>query len=177
MCEKNAKPSETIKGIPYRQLKIGVGKEKWTDEKRCVQSNRFQKKKKIEKCLFVKLVSIRIFFFSSFSFLLSISLFRVALTPAVTSALIKKGFTINIEEGAGYAAKFRDDDYSKAGAKIVNSSAALASDIVLKVRQPHDSDIPLLRDSSTLISFLYPARNKPLIDKLSAKKMNAFGTN
>lgn len=102
-------------------------------------------------------------------------LFRVAITPAVTTTLVKKGFTVNIEEGAGFPAKFRDDDYSKAGANIVNSSIALSSDIVLKVRQPHDSDIPLFRDNSTLISFLYPARNKPLIDKLSAKKMNAFG--
>lgn len=90
---------------------------------------------------------------------------------------MKKGFTVNIEEGAGFSAKFRDDDYSKAGANIVNSATALSSDIVLKVRQPHDSDIPLLRDNSTLISFLYPARNKPLIDKLSSKKMNAFGMN
>lgn len=101
---------------------------------------------------------------------------RVALTPAVTSALVKKGFTVNVEQGAGFSAKFRDDDYAKAGANIVNSNTALSSDIVLKVRQPHDSDIPLLRDNSTLISFLYPARNKTLIDKLSAKKMNAFGT-
>lgn len=97
------------------------------------------------------------------------------MTPVVTAALVKKGFTINIEEGAGYSAKFRDDDYANAGGKIVNSNTALSSDIVLKVRQPHDTEIPLLRDNSTLISFLYPARNKPLIDKLSAKKMNAFG--
>lgn len=82
---------------------------------------------------------------------------------------------MQIEEGAGFGAKFRDDDYSKAGAKIVNAQTALQSDILLKVRQPHDTEVPLLRDNSTLISFLYPARNKPLIDKLSAKKMNAFG--
>lgn len=89
--------------------------------------------------------------------------------------MIKKGFTINIEQGAGFDAKFRDEDYSNAGAKIVDAKAALQSDIVLKVRQPHDNDIPLLRDNSTLISFLYPAKNKALIDQLSAKKMNAFG--
>lgn len=88
---------------------------------------------------------------------------------------MKKGFTVNIEEGAGFSAKFRDDDYAQVGGKIVNAQTALASDIVLKVRQPHETDIPLLRDNSTLISFLYPARNKPLIDTLSQKKMNAFG--
>lgn len=97
------------------------------------------------------------------------------MTPAVTATLIKKGFTVNIEQGAGFNAKFRDEDYANAGGKIVDAKTALSSDIVLKVRQPHDSDIPLLRDNSTLVSFLYPGRNKPLIDKLSNKKMNAFG--
>lgn len=100
----------------------------------------------------------------------------MALTPVVTAAFVKKGFTVNVEEGAGFSAKFRDDDFAKAGANIVNANTALSSDIVLKVRQPHDSDIPLLRDNSTLISFFYPARNQALIDKLSAKKMNVFGT-
>lgn len=133
LCEQNGKSNESIKGIPYKKLKIGVAKEKWNDEK------------------------------------------RVALSPAVTAALIKKGFTVNIEQGAGFEAKFRDADYANAGANLVDAKTALSSDIVLKVRQPHDIDIPLLRDNSTLISFLYPARNKPLIDQLSQKKMNAFG--
>lgn len=82
---------------------------------------------------------------------------------------------MNIEQGAGFEAKFRDADYANAGANLVDAKTALSSDIILKVRQPHDTDIPLLRDNSTLISFLYPARNKPLIDQLSQKKMNAFG--
>lgn len=41
LFEKSAKPSESIKGIPYKQLKIGVGKEKWTDEKRCVTERNY----------------------------------------------------------------------------------------------------------------------------------------
>lgn len=164
VCEKNAKPSESIQGIPYKQLKIGVGKEKWIDEKRCVIATKIAQFKWDE--IRREINGSHIFIFT----------YRVALTPVVTAALVKKGFTVNIEEGAGFAAKFRDDDFAKAGANIVNSNAALSSDIILKVRQPHDSDIPLLRDNSTLISFLYPARNKTLIDKLSAKNMNAFGT-
>lgn len=100
---------------------------------------------------------------------------RVAITPTVTSTLTKKGFIVNVEQGAGLGAKFRDDDYAKAGADIVDAKHALQSDIVLKVRQPHDVDIPLMRDNATLISFLYPARNKALIDQLSRKKMNVFG--
>lgn len=101
--------------------------------------------------------------------------FSVALTPAATATLAKKGFTVDVEAGAGFDAKFRDDDYAKAGANITDAKTALQSDILLKVRQPHDSEIPLFKDRSTLISFLYPAKNKELIDRLSQKKMNAFG--
>lgn len=42
LCEQNAKPSESIKGIPYKNLKIGVGKEKWTDERRYVTYTLFE---------------------------------------------------------------------------------------------------------------------------------------
>lgn len=49
------------------------------------------------------------------------------------------------------------------------------SDILLKVRQPMDSEVDLLRQGQTLISFLYPGQNKDLIDKLATKKINAFG--
>ncbi len=51
----------------------------------------------------------------------------------------------------------------------------LISDIVLKVRQPLESEVGLFKDSGNLISFLYPAQNKDVIDKLAAKKMTAFG--
>lgn len=49
------------------------------------------------------------------------------------------------------------------------------SDLVLKVRQPQDSEVPLFQPNTTLISFLYPGQNKPLIEKLAEKKINAFG--
>lgn len=100
---------------------------------------------------------------------------RVALTPAATATLVKKGFTVNVEAGAGFEAKFRDDEYKKAGGVIVDDKTALQSDILLKVRQPNESEIPLFKPNSTLISFLYPAKNKALIDSLSKRKMNAFG--
>lgn len=100
---------------------------------------------------------------------------RVAITPAVTATLVQKGFTVQIEQGAGFEAKFRDDDYAKAGGKIVDAKSALDTDILLKVRQPHEQEIPLLKERSTLISFLYPAQNKELINKLADRKLNAFG--
>ncbi|BES95303.1 NADP transhydrogenase [Nesidiocoris tenuis] len=99
---------------------------------------------------------------------------RVALTPAVTAALTKKGFTVNVEEGAGLGAKFRDSDYKSAGAKIVNKENAFSTDLILKVRQPSEDEVALFKPDSTLISFLYPGQNKALIDKLAQRKINAF---
>lgn len=62
---------------------------------------------------------------------------RVAITPAVTQTLTKKGFKLIIEENAGQQAKFPNDDYEKAGAKITNLAQIYAnSDLLLKVRAP-----------------------------------------
>ena len=59
---------------------------------------------------------------------------RVALTPAATANLVKKGIKVNIEKGAGALASFNDDDYGKAGAQIVDKNTAFSSDVVLKVK-------------------------------------------
>nr|CAH7751276.1 unnamed protein product [Callosobruchus chinensis] len=52
---------------------------------------------------------------------------RVALVPAAVEALIKKGFTVNVEENAGLEAKIRNADFEKSGAKIVNTESAFNS--------------------------------------------------
>ena len=56
-----------------------------------------------------------------------VSILRVAITPAVTATLAKKGFTVNIEPGAGIEARFRNDDYTAAGAKLVDRDAVYHS--------------------------------------------------
>lgn len=56
--------------------------------------------------------------------LLTVIFYRVALSPQVTAALVKKGFTVNIEKGAGVQAKFRDEDYLAAGGNIVDGNKA-----------------------------------------------------
>merc|ERR1719228_70100 len=100
---------------------------------------------------------------------------RVAITPAVTAMLTKKGFTVNVESGAGTLAQFRDDAYAAEGAKIVDRAAAFQQDITLKLRQPSVEEAALFRDNSTLYSFLYPAQNKDLIETLGKKQLTAFG--
>lgn len=100
---------------------------------------------------------------------------RVSVTPAVAATFVKNGFTVQVEAGAGFEAKFRDQDYIDAGAKIVDATTAFQSDIVLKVRQPLDNEIPMMKENATLVSFLYPAQNKDLVGKLAERKINAFG--
>nr|KAF6366737.1 nicotinamide nucleotide transhydrogenase [Pipistrellus kuhlii] len=101
---------------------------------------------------------------------------RVALSPAGVQALVKQGFNVVVESGAGEASKFSDDHYRAAGAQIQGTKEVLASDLVVKVRAPmlnptldiHEAD--LLKSSGTLISFIYPAQNPDLLDKLSKRK-------
>jgi len=100
---------------------------------------------------------------------------RVALTPAAATVLIKKGFTVNIEEGAGLESRFRNEDYANAGAKVVDKVTAFQSDLVLKIRQPTTDEVGKFKEGGTLISFLYPGQNKELVDQLLAKKLTAFG--
>lgn len=110
---------------------------------------------------------------------------RVALTPANTALLLKKGFKqVLVEEGAGFQAQFADEDYKNAGGKIATRDAVYEqSDVLLKVRAPvlekglssSKTEIDMIRDGSTLISFMYPAQNKQLVDLLAKKKITAFG--
>ena len=102
---------------------------------------------------------------------------RVAVTPESAQQLQKLGFKVAIEAGAGENAHFSDDSYQEAGVEIVDDVKALwaDSDIVMKVRAPEchpalgleESD--LLREGGTLISFIWPAQNEALMDKLKAR--------
>lgn len=100
---------------------------------------------------------------------------RVALSPAVVSQLVKKGFTVKVEDSAGAKASFRNEDYINAGAQIVKVNDVYNADIVVKIRQPILDEVGLLKPNSTLISFLYPAQNKNILDEMAKKNITAFG--
>eukprot|EP01114_Cavostelium_apophysatum_P018323 TRINITY_DN564_c0_g1_i1.p1 TRINITY_DN564_c0_g1~~TRINITY_DN564_c0_g1_i1.p1 ORF type:complete len:1114 (-),score=361.87 TRINITY_DN564_c0_g1_i1:76-3417(-) len=101
---------------------------------------------------------------------------RVAISPDNVALLLKKGFkAVLIEEGAGDGARWSDKDYAASGAKIVKGSQLYqTADVILKVRAPTEDEVNLLRENTTLISFLYPAQNKNLVDRLAEKKVNVF---
>lgn len=103
---------------------------------------------------------------------------RVAATPDTATRLQKLGFEVLIESGAGEFANFPDDAYTQAECKIVPDAQTLwtEADIVLKVRPPdmhpdlNKHETELLREGGTLISFIWPAQNQDLLDKLAGRK-------
>ena len=97
---------------------------------------------------------------------------RVATVPEVVEKLIKLGFAVSVETGAGDAANCSDDSYRAAGAQIVDSAAALwaGSDIVFKVCVPTPAEVDLMREGGILIGFIWPAQNPELMQQLTAKK-------
>ena len=126
------KAEEKVLGVPYKNLSVGIPKERFPNEQ------------------------------------------RVAISPSAVALLVKKGFTVNIEDGAGMEAKFTNADFEAAGAKILGQKEAFQSDIVLKVRAPLEKEVGLLKPNSTLISFLYPAQNTALVEQLNNRKVNSF---
>jgi NAD(P) transhydrogenase len=105
---------------------------------------------------------------------------RVAITPQNVALLLKKGFSrVIVESGAGEGAQFTDEAYRKAGAIIAAKDAVWSqSDILLKVRAPSIdepvNEVNAMREGTTIISFLYPAQNKPVVDALAARGLTSF---
>ncbi len=97
---------------------------------------------------------------------------RVATVPDVVEKLVKLGFSVAVESGAGDAANFADDTYRAVGAEVVATPAELwaKSDIILKVRAPSPAEVGLMREGGTLISFIWPAQNPELMQMLAGKK-------
>ena len=107
---------------------------------------------------------------------------RAAATPETVGQLVKLGYTVAIEAGAGEGAQFADEAYRAAGAQIVADTRALwaQSDIVLKVRAPGQhpklgvDEAELLREGSTLLSFIWPAQNPQLLERLKARRVTVI---
>ena len=101
---------------------------------------------------------------------------RVATVPEVVEKLIKLGFSVAVESGAGDAANCSDDTYRAAGATVADSAAALwsGSDIVFKVRPPSADEVALMREGQILIGFIWPAQNPDLMQLLAARKVTVL---
>ncbi len=101
---------------------------------------------------------------------------RVAITPAGALSLIKLGHSLLIEQGAGEGSSFTDNDYRKAGCKIVKTLAEVWSnvDLLVKVKEPDLSEFQFFRPELILFDFLHLASLPELAQELLNKKVTAF---
>jgi NAD(P) transhydrogenase subunit alpha len=96
---------------------------------------------------------------------------RVATVPEVVERLVKLGFRVAVESGAGDAANFPDEAYRAAGAEIADAARVWdTADIVFKVRAPSTAEVARLRQGAILVSFIWPAQNPELMQALAGRK-------
>jgi NAD(P) transhydrogenase subunit alpha len=97
---------------------------------------------------------------------------RVATVPEVACKLVKLGFSVAVESGAGDAAHFGDDAYRAAGAEVVPTAAELwgRADVVFKVRPPSPDEVALMREGGTLVGFVWPAQHPELMQQLAGRR-------
>jgi len=101
---------------------------------------------------------------------------RVATVPEVVEKLVKLGFKVVVESGAGDAANFSDDAYRGAGATVVPAGGEVwsAADMIFKVRAPAASEVALLKPATTVISFVWPAQNPELMQQMADRKLTVL---
>lgn len=101
---------------------------------------------------------------------------RVAATPKTVKRLQKQGFEVYIQKGAGLKANYSDKDFEEAGAHLVNTASEIYGqcDVVLKVKEPAPEEVSLMREGLVLLSYLWPAQNQDILQKLANQKVNAI---
>lgn len=97
---------------------------------------------------------------------------RVSMTPAGVYELTKRGHTVLVESGAGIGSSFEDNEYLKAGARLVEKAEDIwsGSDLVVKVKEPISSEYQYLRKGLALFTYLHLAPNRPLSEALINSK-------
>ncbi|MBF0274643.1 MAG: alanine dehydrogenase [Nitrospinae bacterium] len=101
--------------------------------------------------------------------------FRVGLIPGAVKALVKKGNRVLVESGAGEGTSIHDEDYSAAGAEIVQSPEEVwSAEMVVKVKEPVEEEYKYLRKDLILFTFLHLAANKQLTTNLLEKEVTSI---
>ncbi len=102
---------------------------------------------------------------------------RVAMVPSGVQALTERGHTVLVEKGAGEGSGIPDDEYIRAGATIVEDAEGVYSraELIVKVKEPLEKEYPLLKEGTTLFTFLHLATKRELARTLIQKKITAIG--
>jgi alanine dehydrogenase len=102
--------------------------------------------------------------------------FRVGLLPSAAYQLVKRGHEVVVERGAGVGAGFPDDDYARAGARLVDDPLAIyaRAELVVKVKEPQPTEYALLRPGQLLFTYLHLAPDRRLTEALQESRATAL---
>jgi len=98
----------------------------------------------------------------------------VAATPATAAQLIKLGYEVVVESGAGVGADQPDVAYEAQGARMTSADEVWGSDVVAKINAPSDDEIGRLHRGSIVVSMMAPARSPELLEKLQGAGATAL---
>jgi alanine dehydrogenase len=89
---------------------------------------------------------------------------RVALTPAGTQELVKRGHTVYVQNSAGVGSGFSDEEYAKAGAKMLANAADVFSiaEMIMKVKEPIEQEYKLIKKDQLVFTYFHFASYEPL---------------
>ncbi len=99
---------------------------------------------------------------------------RVAGSPVSVVALMKLGFTVQVQKNAGVKASFTDQEFVDAEAEIVTKKKCWEADIILKVNSPTFDEIELMKEGAYLVSFIAPAQNPEILEALREKSITTL---
>ncbi len=101
---------------------------------------------------------------------------RVGITPAGVQAMQKAGHPVYLEKNAGMGSGITDDEYTDAGAKLVETAKEVyaAADMIIKVKEPLAAEYELFREGQIIFTYLHLAPEPELTKALLAKKITGI---
>ncbi|ANI39431.1 alanine dehydrogenase [Mycolicibacterium vaccae] len=102
--------------------------------------------------------------------------YRVAITPSGVAELVQRGHDVLVQSGAGDGSSISDADFKRAGAQLIASADQVwaEADLLLKVKEPIESEYPRMREGQTLFTYLHLAASKPCTDALMASRTTSI---
>jgi alanine dehydrogenase len=94
--------------------------------------------------------------------------YRVALLPSAAYQLIKRGHEVLVQRNAGVGSGFGDDEYERAGARLLESPEEIfmRAELIVKVKEPQPAEVAMCRPGQLLFTYLHLAADKPLTESL-----------
>ncbi len=101
---------------------------------------------------------------------------RVALVPDVVARMVRQGYDVRVERGAGEGAFYPDGAYEAAGARLIEGKQALYSeaDLVLKIQPPSEEEVDQMQTGAVVVGFMQPHRYPDRVRRLAERGVNAF---